>query len=440
LRAATILFALGLVVAGGVASQQGAAGSDMPTGPGELLRIGSDQTEAIRVHDSIWLALGFSNSFLVTTPEGNIVVDTSLPQHAPRQKRLFEAVSDAPVRTVILTHGHGDHRGGLGVWQDGTVEVIVQRQYEEFRHYQERLRGFFARRNMAQFGGVPGLALLAGRDPSPGNHAADVEATTLFDDRYDLEIGGVKLELHHTPGETQDALSVWIPEWKVAFVGDNFYASFPNIYTLRGTRPRWALDYVASLDKVLSWQPEIVLPSHGMPVVGRDEVQRQLTQYRDAIQHVHDAVVAGMNEGKDVYTLMQEISLPPELEVEEGYGTLSWSVRGIYEGYAGWFDGEAATMYEVPRSSVSDDLVSLAGGVDAVVARARERLAGGEAVEALHLVDVALEGEPDDRTALEFKLEVLEMLMASSENSNEKGWLASAGAQTRQRIAALDQR
>ena len=45
-----------------------------------------------------------------------------------------------------------------------------------------------------------------------------------------------------------------------------------------------------------------------------------------------------MNAGKDVFTLMHEIKLPPELEVGEGYGNLIWSIRGIYEGYAGWFD------------------------------------------------------------------------------------------------------
>ena len=41
---------------------------------------------------------------------------------------------------------------------------------------------------------------------------------------------------------------------------------------------------------------------------------------RGAVLHVHDAVVAAMNAGRDVYAVMREISLPPELEVGEGYG------------------------------------------------------------------------------------------------------------------------
>ena len=60
-----------------------------------------------------------------------------------------------------------------------------------------------------------------------------------------------------TPGETPDHLTVWVPKYKAAFIGDNYYESFPNIYTLRGTKPRWALDYIASLDKVLALKPEL---------------------------------------------------------------------------------------------------------------------------------------------------------------------------------------
>ena len=53
--------------------------------------------------------------------------------------------------------------------------------------------------------------------------------------------------------------------------GDNFYESFPNIYTLRGTQQRKALEYVDSLNKVLALKPEIVFPSHGEPIVGAEK-------------------------------------------------------------------------------------------------------------------------------------------------------------------------
>lgn len=227
----------------------------------------------------------------------------------------------------------------------------------------------------------------------------------------------------HTPGETPEHLAVWIPKLKAAFIGDNFYESFPNLYTLRGTRPRWALDYVASLNKVLALDPEIVLPSHGPAIRGKDEVKRRLTKYRDAILYVHDATVKGMNEGQDLVTLMREIKLPPALDVGESYGKLTWSIRGIYEGYVGWFDGNVSTMFG-PASQAYGEIVRLAGGPDAVAARALE-MAEKDPLGALYLTDMSLAVDGTHRPSLEARIKALKILDAQSNNSNERGWLAA---------------
>src|SRR5438477_7241497 len=92
----------------------------------------------------------------------------------------------------------------------------------------------------------------------------------------------------------------------------------------------------------------------------------------------------GMNDGKDVFTLMREIKLPEHLNVGESYGKLTWSIRGIYEGYAGWFDGNPATMYAAPPSAAYAELVTLAGGANAVAARA-QALAATDPVRALEV-------------------------------------------------------
>jgi alkyl sulfatase BDS1-like metallo-beta-lactamase superfamily hydrolase len=89
--------------------------------------------------------------------------------------------------------------------------------------------------------------------------------------------------------------------------------------------------------------------------------------------------------------LMAQIQLPPELEVGEGYGKVSWSVRAIWENYAGWFKHESTTeLYTSPRSAVNADLIELAGGAQAIVARAQEKLDQQRYVEALHLLDIVL--------------------------------------------------
>ena len=211
----------------------------------------------------------------------------------------------------------------------------------------------------------------------------------------------------------------------------------PTLYTLRGTRPRWALDWARSLDRVIALEPEVLLPGHEEPTLGRDPVRRVLTRYRDAILALHDATVRGMNEGKDVRTLMREIAMPEDLRLAEYYGRASWAVRAIYEGYAGWFDEEPASMYAEPAAAVWPDLVGLAGGAGPVAARGQELLEAGEAVRALHLADAALAADPAHRCALETRLAALRRLAAGSRNSMESGWLRHAIAATADRLARL---
>src|SRR5260370_32478188 len=90
----------------------------MPQNPATLVRTGEDQREALKINDSIYQAIGFGNTFLVTTPEGNVIIDTSMPQVARRHQRLLKAVSGAPVKYIILTHAHGDHTGGVPLWKE----------------------------------------------------------------------------------------------------------------------------------------------------------------------------------------------------------------------------------------------------------------------------------------------------------------------------------
>jgi alkyl sulfatase BDS1-like metallo-beta-lactamase superfamily hydrolase len=397
--------------------------------PDISFRAGANQKKATRINDAIYQAIGFGNAMMVVTGEGNVVIDTSIRAHAERNKKLLQAENSGPVKYIILTHGHGDHTGGVVLWKEVGTQVIAQKNHVEFMNYQARLNGFFARRNAAQFSGTsPDIG------PWPGNYGAKIEPTILFDDRYEFTLGGVKFELYHTPGETPDHLTVWVPKYRAAFIGDNYYTSFPNMYTLRGTQPRPALDYINSLNKVLSLKPEIVIPSHGPAIHGNAEITARLTRYRDAIQYVHDAVVVGMNAGKDVFTLMREIKLPVNLEVGEGYGRLTWSIRGIYVGYAGWFDGNPAMMYAAPPSSAFPDLVKLAGGPDRVAQLASERVEKGEFVAALHLTDAALAADPHHTKALEVRLQALQKLREQSHNSNESGWLDNGIQKVKQQL------
>ena len=373
------------------------------------------QGEPLPVAQGVWRVEGSCNSYLVETADGNVLID---PGSAGGPESKLAGVNAEPVKVVLLTHGHADHVVQVPAWRAKGVPVVAQREYTELQDYQRRLSGFLGSRFAIQ-AGTPAPPF---RDATGGSGDEANGPSEFYSDSYTTEVGGVHFEAYHTGGETPDQSVIWVPERRTVFIGDNFYTSFPNLCTLRGTKPRWALDYVKALNKALELHPEVLLPGHGAPVWGAAEVTKQLTRYRDAILYVHDATVRGMNQGKDVYTLMREIKLPQELAVGDSFGTVSWSVRGIYESYAGWFDGNPANMYAVPVDAIYPELVRLAGS-EAIARRALELARNGDAPAALRLSDVVLSAEPSQSVALTARLTALKALRGRSVNGIESRWL-----------------
>ena len=381
--------------------------------------------EAVEVADDIWVSEGLSNAYCLTTTDGRVVVNTGMGFESPVHKRNFDAVDDRPVHTIVVTQGHVDHVGGVDHLRGPTTILVAQAGNPAHQADDERIGRYRLDRSGFAFGetvmsGIRRIADEYGSLPAQ----AEPEPDVLVHHSLDLEVGGRRLTLLHTPGgETVDSLVVWLPDEGVLLPGNFFSALFghiPNLVTLRGDRLRDPLVFLESVETILALGAEVLLPGHHGPVVGADVVRREIERVRDATQWVHDETVAGMNAGKSVWQLMAEIELPPELEVGEGYGKVAWDVRAIWELYAGWFKHESTTeLYGRPRSAVDDEIVAVAGA-DALITRAEE-LSREDPVAAIHLAEIVIGTEPDHRGANQVLLDAHRQLRAEATNF----WLAS---------------
>jgi alkyl sulfatase BDS1-like metallo-beta-lactamase superfamily hydrolase len=399
---------------------------------GETERAAADliniPIEIRKISDLIYQARGVSNTNVVTTSEGNVVFDTGLATQAAKQRRLLGEEIPGPTPYVINSHSHQDHVGGNTFWLEDGTELITHAEFPEEQRYLKALQPYLWHRNRTLFPFMPenppDIGFLVYGNDKP---------TILVDDGepYKFELGGVRFEVHPTPGaEGADNICLWLPEQKVLFSGDFFgplFPQFPNIFTMRGEKIRKPIEYIRSLDRIIALGPEMIIPSHNDPIKGGEGLRSSLIKMRDAVEFVHDAVIAGMNDGKDVNQLMKEIQLPPELELSQVHGRVAWGVKSIWEYYATWFHFDTTTeLYGVPASAVYADLVELAGA-DALVERAKKHIDGGRPLEGLHLLEAVLGDGREHRAGLEARRQALEMLLEEAretfKNSYEIDWL-----------------
>lgn len=402
--------------------------------------------ELVEINDSVFMARGVGNVFLIKTDEGNVIYDTGVSWQSEEQRELLLAVGHEKTTHIIVSHAHGDHNGGLDAWKDeiaAGAEVVAHERYA----YTNKIYGDTDEYLWRVRTGTLYPAHSAGQVQTFRSYEAT--RTVDVDENLVFEVGGVRFEVlaAENSAEGEDAVLLWMPDLEFVFTGDFYgclYPMVPNLYTVRGEKTRDPIGYVQALDRLIALEPAMILPAHFDPIPGKEYLHKSLTVMRDGVEYVYDETVAGMNAGKSVYELMESITLPPDLEISQGHGKTSWNVRAIWEFLAGWFYYEdVADLYTVPAKAVYPDLVELVGGPAPIVERARRYAAEGEGLMALRLLDVVKAAGPESVPALRVRLSILEEMLERSvsthDNMSESGILRAMVAQTRGALSAADE-
>lgn len=213
-----------------------------------------------------------ANSTFLVSDQGILVVDTGL--NAQEGRKLLDEirkVSPAPVRWIVNTHYHPDHRGGNSVV--GPDAVIISTAFT---------RGKLVTENTRKTMAAQGSSSEDARKISPGYAFNETfsggRGLTLY-------VGGHEVQIYYPgPAHTMGDAVVYFPGQHAIATGDLFLAnSCPAMDD--GDMENW----ITALDHMLALPVEHVVPGH-FELATKNELQRfrnYLADVRDQVGRMH---------------------------------------------------------------------------------------------------------------------------------------------------------
>lgn len=417
--------------------------------------------EIIQIAPNVYTASGFdaSNISMIEGEDGVVLIDAGKFTHNSQQVyQEFRKITDKPITGIILTHGHGDHTQGLPVFlDDNTPQIWAAESFGRENEF-PITAGFVNPRGHRQNGmtlppqvrinnGVAPVVYPGGEYVGGKAQAAQAKAQYIPFDRsaitnfvseqsQTITISGVTLKLIRTYGETHDHLVIWYPEHKVIFPGDQFYKSFPNLYAIRGTEYRDVLKWAEALDTVLEYPAQAMAQGHTRPIVGATEVREAVTAMRDAIRYTFQKTIEGMNMGMGPDELVEYAALPEPLashpNLVQYYGRQEWAVRNIFNGYMGWFDGNATSLRPLAPALEAEKFAAAVGGIERLEALARTALEQKDYQWCAQLTDRLLALDPSSRTYKLLKADALNALADNIETATARNYYNTVASELRE--------
>ncbi|NUT14178.1 MAG: MBL fold metallo-hydrolase [Cupriavidus sp.] len=237
-----------------------------------------------------YTAEGDPNSGVVIGDDGVLIVDTTAtPAMAQDLIARIRAITDKPIKYVVLSHYHAVRVLGASAYfaegaqqiiaSRGTYEMIVERGEADMKSEIERFPRLFAGVET-----VPGLTW----------------PTLVFDQEITLFLGKLEVRIAHLgSGHTKGDTVVWLPQQKVLFSGD-LVEYDAACYCGDAQLAEWP----ATLDALQALNPEKLVPGRGPALTTPDEVKQGIAYTKDFVTTLFKAGQEAVAERLDLKAAM----------------------------------------------------------------------------------------------------------------------------------------
>lgn len=413
-----------------------------PTANAKLWRQGqlNSKQGLFEVTNGIYQMRGFdlSNMTIVEGQSGVIVIDPLVSNECAEAALDFyrQHRGDRVVTCLIYSHSHVDHFGGaqgvLSTTSDKTIPIIAPEGFMEEATSENVLAGPAMRRRAAYMYGnyLPkgpegqiGCGL--GMNVSKGTNSLIPPNLLIRKTGEEHVVDGVRIVFQMVPEtEAPAEMNFYFPEHQALCIAECATHCQHNIITLRGALVRDAKAWAKYLDETIVLfgdKANVLFASHNWPTWGQSELVKVISEQRDLYLYLHDQTVRMMNLGLTGIEIAEKFELPLALQkawhTQGFYGSVSHNVKGIYQRYMTWFDGNPANLWKHPPAEEGKRYIACMGGVDETIQKAKDFVNNGDLRFAATLVDHAIAAEPENMDAKALLADVFEKLGFGAENA-----------------------
>lgn len=403
----------------------------------QLINIGG----LFQVTDGVYQIrnLDLSNMTIMEGKEGITVIDPLVSAETEKvgMDLYYKNRGKRPVVAVIYTHSHVDHYGGVrGVIDDADVKSGKVKVYAPAGFMKEAVSenimagNAMSRRASYMYGnllkpdakGQVGAGL--GTTTSAGTVTL-IEPTNYITHTGQKEvIDGLTYDFMMAPGSEAPSEMLWYVEEKgMIEAAEDVTHTLHNTYSLRGAKIRDPLAWSKYINDVIGrWggKANIIIAQHHWPTWGNENVVKLMKSQRDMYRYINDQTLRMANQGLTRDEIAANFKLPSGLEkswASRGYyGSVSHDVKATYVFYLGWFNGNPATLNELPPVDAAKKYVDYMGGADAIMQKAKTDYAQGNYRWVAQVTNNIVFADPSNEEARNLEADALEQMGYQAES------------------------